>query len=96
MKWILKILAAPVLVLLTLFVTISGFLLKTSAYVFGVLGTICGLLGVIVLLTGAITNGIIILIIAFIISPLGLPMLAALMLGLLQNLRYKIQDAVYG
>lgn len=96
MKWILKILAAPVVALLALFVWSCGLLLKTSAYVFGLLGTICGLLGIAVLLTGATLNGIIVLIIAFFISPLGLPMLAAWLLGRIQRLRYFIQDRVYG
>ena len=83
-------------VLLTLFVSICALVLKISAFVFGLLGTICGLLGIAILLTGATVNGIIVLIIAFLISPLGLPMLAAWMLGLLQSLRYTIQDKVYG
>lgn len=96
MKWIFRILAAPVVVLLTLLVSACALVLKVSAFVFGLLGTICGLLGIAILLTGATVNGVIVLIMAFLISPLGLPMLAAWMLGLLQNLRYAIQDKVYG
>lgn len=96
MKWILKILAAPVVAVLALFVMVCGLLLKISAYVFGMLGTICGLLGIVVLLTGATMNGIIVLTIALLISPLGLPMLAAWALGRLQGFRYFIQDKVYG
>lgn len=96
MKWILRILAAPIIIMLALSITLCGFLLKTSAFVFGLLGTVCGLLGFIILLTGATINGVIVLIIAFLISPLGLPMLAAWFLGRLQSLRYFIQGKIYG
>ena len=37
-----------------------------------------------------------ILVIAFLVSPVGLPMAAAWLLGKLQDLRYAIQDRVYG
>ena len=42
------------------------------------------------------TNGIIILVMAFLVSPVGLPMVAAWMIGQMQRLRYFLQDAVYG
>lgn len=41
------------------------------------------------------TNGIIVLVFAFLISPFGLPMLAAWLLGKLQDLRYALQDWLY-
>ena len=41
------------------------------------------------------TNGIIVLIFAFLISPFGLPMLAMWLLGKLQDLRYALQDWLY-
>jgi hypothetical protein len=47
-------------------------------------------------LTGAIKNNIIVLAMTFLISPLGLPMLAAWLLGKISGLRYLIQDTVYG
>jgi len=43
-----------------------------------------------------VTNGIIILVIAYLVSPVGLPMLAAWIIGQLQKLRYLLQSAVYG
>jgi len=96
MKWLLRILLAPVMISLALFANICALLLKISAYVFGLLGTILGLLGIVVLLTGKTANGIIVLVLAFLVSPLGLPMLAAWLLGRIQSLRYVIQDRVYG
>lgn len=96
MKWLFRILLAPVVLLLALFVNTCALLLKISAYVFGLLGTVLGLLGILVLLTGKTANGIIVLVFAFLASPLGLPMLAAWLLGRIQSLRYLIQDRVYG
>lgn len=54
------------------------------------------ILGLAVLLLDSVTNGIIILVIAYLVSPVGLPMLAAWMIGQLQKLRYFLQSAVYG
>lgn len=96
MKWILKIVAAPIVASLALLVSVSGLLLSMSAYLFGFVSSILGLLGIIVLLTGAIKSGVIVLVAAMLVSPLGVPMLAAWMLGLLQGLRYAIQDHIYG
>lgn len=96
MRLILKLLAAPVVVALTLFVWICSGLLYCSAFVFGLAGTIVAILGVAVLITYSPQNGIILLVIAFLISPLGLPMAAAWLLGKIQDLRYAIQDGIYG
>ena len=92
MRLILKILAAPIVVALTLFVWICSGLLYVSAFVFGLAGTVVAILGVAVLVTYSPKNGIILLIIAFLVSPMGLPMAAAWLLGKMQDLRYAIQD----
>ena len=96
MRLILKILAAPIVVALTLFVWICSGLLYVSAFVFGLAGTVVAILGVAVLVTYSPKHGIILLIIAFLVSPMGLPMAAAWLLGKMQDLRYAIQDRVYG
>ena len=41
-------------------------------------------------------NGLILLVIAFLISPFGLPKLAFWLLGKVQDLKFAIQDLVYG
>ena len=91
MKLILKILAAPVVAALALFIWICAGLLYCSAFLFGLAGTI-----VAVLVTYSPQNGIILLVIAFLISPMGLPMAAAWLLGKIQDLRYAIQGRIYG
>lgn len=96
MKFLLKILFAPVIVILTLVIWLFALILRLSAWVFGIIGTILGLFGLAILLLDSVTNGIIVLVIAFLVSPIGLPMLAAWTIGQMQRFRYFVQDAVYG
>ena len=88
----LKIIAAPV----ALFTWICFGLLYVSSFIFGLASTLVALLGIAVLVTYSPQNGIILLVIAFLVSPVGLPMAAAWLVGKVQDLRYVIQDAVYG
>ena len=97
MRFLLKLLAAPVVLALTLFVWLCMGVLYLSSLVLGVISTIVGLLGLAALVTYSVQNGIILLVIAFLVSPMGLPMAAAWLVGKeVQDLRYAIQDAVYG
>ena len=96
MKFILKILAAPVIAILVVFIWLCALLLRLSAWVFGIVSTILGVLGLAVLILDNVTNGIIILVFAFLVSPMGLPMVAAWMIGQMQRFRYFVQDAIYG
>ena len=96
MTFILKILFAPVIAILAVTIWIFALILKISAWFFGIIGTLLGILGLAILLLDSITNGIIVLVIAFLVSPIGLPMLAAWASGQMQRFRYFVQDAVYG
>ena len=96
MRFLLKIVFAPAIALLAVLIWLCGLTLKLSAWVFGIIGTVLGILGLVILLLDSVTNGIIVLVIAFLASPLGIPMLAAWMLGQMQRFRYFVQDAIYG
>ena len=96
MRFLLKIVLAPAIALLAVLIWLCGLTLKLSAWVFGIIGTVLGILGLAILLLDSVTNGIIVLVIAFLASPLGIPMLAAWMLGQMQRFRYFVQDAIYG
>lgn len=96
MKFILKILFAPVIAVLAIVIWILALSLRLSTWFFGILGTTFGILGFAILLLDSVTNGIIVLVIAFLISPVGLPMLAAWLIGQMQRFRYFVQDAIYG
>ena len=94
-KLLLKILVAPVILLLTVAIWICVGIVYISGLVLGLISMVVALLGVAVLITYSPQNGIILLVMAFLISPYGLPMAAIWLLGKVQNLKFAIQDAVY-
>ena len=68
MRFLLKLLAAPVVLALTLFVWFCMGMLYLSSLVLGVISTIVGLLGLAVLVTYSVQNGTILLVIAFLVA----------------------------
>ena len=96
LKLLLKIPVAPVILVLTVFILLCVGLVYISGMVLGLISMVFALLGVAVLITYSPQNGIILMILAFLISPFGLPKAAIWMLGKVQDLKYTIQDKVYG
>lgn len=95
MRFLLKVLAAPIIAVLAVFVWLCVGVLYCASMVAGLVGWVIGLLGAVVLFTTSVQNGIILLVIALLLSPLGLPSAVLWLLGRVQALRYFIQDAVY-
>ena len=75
------IVTAPVILALTLFVWLCTGLIYISSLVLGLLSTVIALLGVAVLITYSPQNGVILLVMEFLISPMGLPLAAIWLLG---------------
>lgn len=96
MKFLMKLLFAPIIAVLAVLVWLCGTALSLSAWVFGLVGTVLSILGVAILVLDNVTNGIIVLLFAFLASPLGLPMLAAWLIGQIQRFRCFLQEAIYG
>ena len=96
LKCLLMIVTEPVILVLRIFVWLCTGLLYISGLVLGLFSTVIALLGVAVLLTYSPQNGVILLVMAFLISPMGLPLAAIWLLGKVQGLKYAIQDWVYG
>ena len=92
MKFVLKILLAPIRMVIWLFVRLFALVTYISSYVFGIAGTIIGILAVAVLLTTSVRNGLILLVIAFLVSPIGLPLLAVKIVGLFDRLGGALGD----
>ena len=65
MRFLLKIVFAPAIAVLAVLIWLCGLTLKLSAWVFGIIGTILGILGLAILLLDSTTNGVIVLVIAF-------------------------------
>lgn len=96
LKCLLMIVTASVIWVLTLFVWLCMGLIYISGLVLGLLSTVIALLGVAVLITYSPQNGAILLVMAFLISPMGLPLAAIWLLGKVQSLKFAIQDWAYG
>ena len=96
LKCLLMIVTAPVIWVLTLFVWLCMGLIYISGLVLGLLSTVIALLGVAVIITYSPQNGAILLVMAFLISPMGLPLATIWLLGKVQSLKFAIQDWAYG
>ena len=85
LKLLLMIAVAPIVVALTLFVWICLGLVYVSGLVLGLISMILALLGVAVLITYSPQNGLILLLMTFLISPMGLQLAAIWLLGKVQD-----------
>ncbi|MBQ9166807.1 MAG: succinate dehydrogenase [Oscillospiraceae bacterium] len=86
MKWILKILTFPVVLLIDLLTLVCVGIISCATLPLRIVSGIIALLGTAVLVTYSPKNGMILLTIAFLLSPMGLPMLAVWILSILQGI----------
>lgn len=86
MKLIFKILTVPVTLAIDLFTLICMGIISCSAMLLRLVSGIIGILGAAVLVTYSPKNGLILLTMAFLIGPMGLPMLAVYLLTGLQKI----------
>lgn len=91
MKAILKVLTFPIVLILDLFTWICVGLISCSAILFKLTSAILAILAVAVLITYSVQNGLILLTLAFLVSPLGLPMIAVWLLSGLQKISGSIK-----
>ena len=92
MRIVLKILAAPAMCLLALTVAMCSFFLAAAGFVCWFLAVAAGIGGVVLLFTHHIDGGIAFLVIAFLVSPYGLPALFAKLVGWLNALRFSLKE----
>ena len=95
MKLLLKILLSPVLLLMKLITLMGSAVIYISGMALGIVSGIIAVIGLVYIVTGSISNGIIGLVIAYLLSPYGIPMLAIMLLGAVQrtreNLKYMLR-----
>ena len=84
MKAIIKVLTLPIVLIIDVFTWICIGLISCSSIIFGFASSLLTLLGITVLATYSWENGLILLFLAYLVSPMGLPMLAVKLLGGLQ------------
>ena len=96
-RLVLKIAVAPIVAALALFVWFFTWLVCMSSVVLGLVSAVLFLLALaILLLTASMEGFIVYLLLAFLVSPFGLPMAALWLLGKVQGVRYFIRERVYG
>lgn len=81
----------PIVLILDLFTWICVGLISCSAILFKLASAILAILAVAVLITYTVQNGLILLTLAFLVSPLGLPMIAVWLLTGLQKISGSIK-----
>lgn len=86
MKNMLKTIVMPVALVLDLLIWICVWLISCSAILFRVVSGILAVLALAVLVTYSVQNGLILLLLAFLASPLGIPMITVWLLGSLQKI----------
>ncbi len=95
MKFILKVLLAPIMLLLWLLTGTCKIILKISVVVFAVVSLLFAIMGIITIVSGSSITGVIGLIVAFILSPFGIPKLAALLVAQLYIFRLWLREKIY-
>ena len=92
---ILKIILVPLSLILSLFVWLCAGLLSCSGFAFKLASGLLSLLAIAVMITYSVKNSIILLVLAFLISPMGLPLLAVQGLGKLQYVNAAMKNFIH-
>ena len=94
MRLILKLIAAPFVVLLTVLVAVLLFLFSLSSFFLTAASVIVGLLGVGLFLLGYPVGAVAYLVIAFLLSPLGLQAAADFIIGKMDDLNLSLRQFI--
>lgn len=92
MKLLMKIVFFPLVLVIDLLTWAMVGTISCASIVFRIAGSIMTILAVAVLLTCSVPNGLILLGIAFLVSPMGVPMLTVKLLGGLQSIATSIRS----
>ncbi len=96
MKTAMKILFAPVVALMWLAVKIGAAITYISGLALGIASVIIAAISIVYMLMGTVRNGLIGLVIAYLLSPYGIPMFTIMLLGIIQRARVDLQNRIYG
>lgn len=91
----MKMLALPLIAVMTFTVLFCTFLLACSDLFFGMASFIAFVLGIGVLLMGNMWAGILILVAAFLVSPFGIPLFAEWLVDRLEDLNSSVKEFVF-
>lgn len=96
MRLIFKLLAFPFVLVTGLLYLVCKFLVIASGTVLGILSSIVFLASLVLFFTAGVWAGLAWLVIAFLISPYGLPMAAAWLVGMIGGANHALKDFVFG
>ena len=96
MKILLKIIGFPIVTALWLLTKAASIFTYISGLVLGITSGIAAVIGIGYLVTGAVKNGIIGLILAYLMSPYGIPLFAIILLGVMQKTCLTLRGKLYG
>lgn len=96
MRLILKLLAFPFVLITGLLYLVCKFLVVISGVVLGILSGIIFLASLVLFFTAGIWAGLVWMLIAFLISPYGLPMAAAWLVGIIGGANHTLKHFVFG
>ena len=93
---VLKILAAPFVVALTLIVAIVSFLYCVASALCHIGCMVLTLLALVLFIAGQVLGGVVFLVLAFLVSPFGVPAIADWLMDRLYSLKYSLQNFITG
>ena len=92
MKLLIKIILFPLVLVIDLLTWVMIGTISCTSIVFRIASSLMVVLAIAVMLTNSVTNGLILLLIAFLVSPMGIPMLAVSLLDGLQSIATYIRS----
>jgi hypothetical protein len=95
MKWLFRILLAPIMLALKVIILAMVFLLSISTSLLSILASLLGLMAVLVFFVVSKSSGIWLLVVSWLISPCGIPMAADWIINRMDDLWVSIQEAIY-
>ena len=93
---VLKILAAPFVVALTLLVAIVSFLYCVASALCHIGCVVLTLLALVLFIGGQTVGGIVFLVLAFLVSPFGVPATAEWLVDKLHSAKFALRDFITG
>ncbi len=94
-KWLLRIILAPVMLVLKIIILFLIFTISISSSLLGLAAGLLVPFGILGFFVADKTSGIIVLVVAFLISPYGIPLAADWLLNRVDDLWCWFQDIVY-
>ena len=93
---VLKILAAPFVVALTLLVAIVSFLYCVASALCHIGCVVLTLLALVLFIGGQTVGGIVFLVLAFLVSPFGVPAIAEWLVDKLHSAKFALREFITG